>query len=80
MTVGQAGEYLTNPAFQLKLLLMVMAGINMAAFHLIPWQSVSRWDAGAPPPVAARVAGALSLALWIGVIACGRWIAFTHGA
>jgi hypothetical protein len=79
MTAGQAGEYITNPAFQLKLLLMVLAGINMAAFHLIPWRTVSHWDTGRPP-VAARLAGALSLALWVGVIACGRWIAFTHGA
>lgn len=79
MTAGQASEYITNPAFQLKLVLMVLAGINMAAFHLIPWRTVSHWDTGAPP-VAARLAGALSLALWIGVIACGRWIAFTHGA
>ena len=80
MTAGQAGEYITNPAFQLKLLLMVLAGINMAAFHLIPWRTVSHWDRGAPTPAAARVAGLLSLTLWIGVIACGRWIAFTHGA
>ncbi|MGZ3274308.1 MAG: DUF6644 family protein [Caulobacteraceae bacterium] len=79
MTAGQAGEYITNPAFQLKLLLIVLAGLNMAAFHLIPWRTVGSWDAGAPPPVSARLAGALSLALWIGVIACGRWIAFTHG-
>jgi hypothetical protein len=79
MTAGQAGEYITNPAFQMKLLLMVLAGINMAAFHLIPWRTVSHWDTGAPP-LAARLAGALSLALWVGVIACGRWIAFTHGA
>jgi len=80
MTVGQAGEYITNPAFQLKLLLMALAGLNMAAFHVIPWKTVSHWDAAAPPTVAARVAGVLSLTLWIGVIACGRWIACTHGA
>jgi hypothetical protein len=80
MTAGQAGEYITNPAFQLKLLLLLLAGLNMAAFHLIPWKTVSSWDTRAAPPVAARVAGALSLALWIGVIAAGRWIAFTHGA
>jgi hypothetical protein len=79
MTAGQAGEYITNPAFQLKLLLMVLAGLNMAVFHLIPWRTVSHWDTGRPP-VAARLAGGLSLALWVGVIACGRWIAFTHGA
>jgi hypothetical protein len=80
MSVGQAAEYITNPAFQLKLALMVLAGLNMAAFHLVPWRTVGSWDAGAPPPAAARLAGGLSLALWIGVIACGRWIAFTHGA
>jgi hypothetical protein len=80
MTAGQAGEYVTNPAFQLKLLLIVLAGINMAVFHLIPWRTVGSWDADAPTPLAARVAGALSLALWVGVIAAGRWIAFTHGA
>ncbi len=80
MTVGQAGEYITNPAFQLKLLLIVLAGLNMAAFHMIPWKTVGSWDSGTPTPVAARLAGGLSLALWIGVIACGRWIAFTHGS
>ncbi len=79
MTAGQASEYITNPAFQLKLVLIVLAGINMAAFHLIPWRTVSHWDAGRPP-LAARVGGALSLILWIGVITCGRWIAFSHGA
>jgi hypothetical protein len=80
MSVGQAGEYITNPAFQLKLLLLVLAGLNMAAFHLIPWKTVGAWDSGTGPPLAARVSGALSLTLWIGVIAAGRWIAFTHGA
>ena len=80
MTAGQAGEYITNPAFQLKLLLIVLAGLNMAIFHVLPWRNVRSWDAGTTPPAAARLAGGLSLVLWIGVIACGRWIAFTHGA
>lgn len=79
MAAGQAGEYITNPAFQLKLVLIVLAGLNMLAFHVITWKSVARWDRRAPPPVAARVAGGLSLLFWIGVIACGRWIAFAHG-
>ena len=79
MTAGQASEYITNPAFQLKLVMIVLAGLNMAAFHLIPWRTVAHWDTAAPP-IAARLAGGLSLALWIGVITCGRWIAFSHGA
>ena len=80
MSVGQAGEYITNPAFQLKLLLIVLAGLNMTAFHLIPWKTVGSWDSDSATPMVARLSGALSLTLWIGVIAAGRWIAFTHGA
>jgi hypothetical protein len=80
MFVGQATEYVTNPAFQLKLLLMALAGLNMLAFHFLIWKSVGHWDTHAAPPVAARIAGGLSLLFWIGVVACGRWIAFTHGA
>ena len=80
MFAPNAITYYGNTAFRLKMLALVLAGLNMAAFHLIPWKTVSHWDAGTPTPVAARVAGGLSLALWIGVIAAGRWIAFTHGA
>ena len=79
MFVGQATEYSTNPAFRLKLLLIVAAGVNMLAFHVMTWKGVARWDRHALPPPAARVAGALSLLFWIGVVAAGRWIAFTHG-
>lgn len=80
MFVGQAEEYITNPAFLAKMALMALAGVNMLAFHVLTWKSVDRWDTHAAPPVAARVAGALSLLFWIGVVACGRWIAFAHGA
>lgn len=79
MFVGQAEEYATNPAFLLKMALMVLAGLNMLAFHFLTWKGVDRWDTNAAPPAAARLAGALSLAFWIGVVAAGRWIAFTHG-
>lgn len=79
MAVGQASEYITNPAFLTKMTLLALAGVNMLAFHLITWKSVSHWDVNAPPPLGAKLAGALSLAFWVGVVAAGRWIAFTHG-
>lgn len=79
MLVGQAPEYITNPAFQSKMVLVGLAGLNLLAFHLIPWRTVRAWDQQSMPPAPARVAGALSLSFWIGVVACGRWIAFTHG-
>jgi hypothetical protein len=35
---------------------------------------VDQWDTATRPPQAARVAGAASLLLWIGVIFAGRWV------
>jgi uncharacterized membrane protein len=78
--VGQVGEYITNPAFLIKMGLLALAGLNMLAFHFIAWKTVGAWDREALPPPAARLAGALSLVFWIGVIVAGRWIAFTHGS
>jgi hypothetical protein len=37
---------------------------------------VVRWDEG-EPPMSAKVAGALSLLLWSGVVFFGRWVGFT---
>ena len=48
MFVGQATEYATNPAFRLKLLLIVLAGLNMLAFHFLTWKSVSLPGHGTP--------------------------------
>jgi hypothetical protein len=55
---------------------MALAGVNMAAFHAGAYRDVARWDKTPPTPAAARLAGALSLALWIRVIFCGRWVGF----
>jgi hypothetical protein len=56
---------------------MFLAGVNMAVFHFGAYRRVLEWDEKLPPPRAARLAGALSIALWIGVIFFGRWIGFT---
>jgi len=54
----------------------VLAGLNAAVFHLRPFRQVAGWDRGAPAPLQARLAACLSLALWTGVIACGRLLAY----
>ncbi len=71
----EAASLAFNPAFQLKLALIALGGINAAAFHLGPWRAVAGWE-HAPPPPAARLGGALSILLWLGVLACGRMIAY----
>jgi hypothetical protein len=76
---SNAVEYSKNLPFQMKMGLMALAGINMVAFHLVTYRSVAQWDEAPRTPPAARVAGAVSIALWLGIVAFGRWIGFTIG-
>ncbi len=69
--------YYQNGAFRLKLLLMMLAAVNMLYFELVTFRKVAAWDMSAKPPFAARLAGVVSLALWCGVIMTGRWIGFS---
>jgi hypothetical protein len=70
--------YMKEPWFYAKMILIGVAGVNMAIFHSVTWRTIGQWDAG-PPPRAARIAGFTSLALWVVVIACARMIGFTLG-
>jgi uncharacterized protein DUF6644 len=79
--------FTTNPVFyfgnfesRTKMVLMLLAGINMAVFELRTMKTVALWDVDKSPPAAARLAGALSLALWLGVITFGRLIGFAASA
>jgi uncharacterized membrane protein len=75
---SDAVHYAHNRLFQAKLVLLVLAGLNMAVFHLIGVRDIERWDTGTGhTPLATRAAAAISLALWIGVVALGRGIGFT---
>lgn len=75
--VSNAPAYAANVEFQLKLVAIALAGINMAIFHSTAHRRIADWDMDLPPPAAARVSGFLSLALWTVVIVLGRWIGFT---
>ena len=61
-------EIAANPAFRVKLVLILMAGGNALVFHAR--DSLRRHDG------VARLQAGLSLALWFGVIAAGRLIAY----
>jgi hypothetical protein len=74
--VSAPDQYLFNPAFQVKLALMAVAGLNVLFFYRFVFARVSLVAPEARPPVGARVAAAVSLACWIGVITCGRLITY----
>ena len=76
MFSAHASDFVASGIFPLKMGLILLAGVNAAVFHMGVFRTVQAWDVGAAPPVAARAAAALSLAAWIGVIACGRLLAY----
>ena len=62
--------------FWTKIALMLLAGLNALVFDRITSKGLAAWDLSPRPPLGARIAGALSLALWAGVIVLGRFTAY----
>lgn len=75
--ISNAARYWSNGYFKAKLVLLVLAGLNMLVFHFFIGRRVADWPASAPAPIAARVSGGLSLAFWVVIVVFGRWIGFT---
>ena len=75
--ISQAAAYFANTTFRIKMLIIVLAGINMLVFELITMRGVKDWDIKPLPPSAARLAGGLSLTCWMLVVVFGRWTGFT---
>lgn len=76
MFSSAATTYFENVPFRIKMVLLLLAGINMAVFHVTAFRAVHNWNYSLPTPMAARIAGSLSLLFWTGVIFAGRWIGF----
>jgi hypothetical protein len=74
---SNAVNYAHNFFFLGKLILIALAGLNMAIFHLIGARDIGRWGATRQTPLAAKIAGGVSLTVWVAVVAFGRWIGFT---
>jgi hypothetical protein len=65
-----------NIFFRLKMTFLLISGLNVAVFHFTTSRTMPRWDLDTRPPVPARLAGGVSLALWAAVAVCGRLIAY----
>lgn len=76
MFSSKAVVYFGNIPFRLKMLCLLLAGLNMVVFHTFSTRQLHAWDS-AVPPMQARIAGGLSLCLWTLTVAAGRWIGFT---
>ena len=69
--------YFHNTFFRAKMLLLVLAAVNMLVFELTARKTIERWDRASTTPSSAKVVATISLVIWIGVIVAGRVIGFT---
>lgn len=74
--MSQAAKAYGNVFFRTKLALLVILGINAAVYQIVFYPKMAQWESGGITPLGARLCGALSLILWIGVIICGRTMAY----
>lgn len=65
-----------NIFFQVKMTMIVLAGLNAFVFHKMVYRWVADWEELAVTPLSVRVAGFLSLVLWAGVVVAGRMQAY----
>ena len=77
MFMTNARVYYNNTPFRVKMVLLALAGLNMALFHLTAGRSVARWEKAPRAPGIGRVTATLSLTLWIAIVFAGRVIGFT---
>src|SRR5262245_60305670 len=77
MFITNAVVYAGNFYFRAKMVLLVLAGLNVLVFELTDARSVHLWDRNRSAPPIGRAVATLSLILWVAVIFAGRIIGFT---
>jgi hypothetical protein len=74
--MAEPDQYIYNPSFHFKILFMMVAGLNVLAFYSVVFWKVRVLPPGVSTPLSAKLIGAVSLAMWIGVIIAGRLLTF----
>jgi hypothetical protein len=74
---GYATAAYGNRYFRIKMLAIVLAGLNALVYHFVTERRIVIWDHDAGPPTGARLAGLISLVLWTTVILSGRLMSYT---
>jgi hypothetical protein len=73
---AEASHVALNPVFQLKAALVGAGLVNVALYEFVARREVDKLPPGVIMPARARIAGLLSLVIWVAVAACGRSIAY----
>jgi len=73
---SESSKMYDNVAFRIKILMIVLAGVNALVFHTLAYRKVETWNEATAPPIGAKLAGLFSLLLWFGIAIAGRMIAY----
>ena len=73
---GDPVRYSINIGFQIKMGLVVLAGLNAVFYYWKVGPVMYCWDANTPSPPIAKFVAYTSLALWTGILLCGRLIPY----
>ena len=73
---SEAVKICGNPAFRLKMLLLLLAGIQALLFQTVVSRKLPTWDDRPALPVMAKVMGMISILLWLAIVTAGRFIGF----
>lgn len=74
MFITRASAHVQNPAFQTKMGLLLLAGMNIALFHFRALPAMLPSVNGGASPKLARCTAGLSLLLWCAIMLAGRWV------
>ena len=77
---GDPYQYKDNIAFIMKLLFILIAGVNVLVFYLTFFDKVESMGPGDDAPFGAKVVAVTSLFLWFGVMYWGRMLPFVGNA
>jgi hypothetical protein len=75
--ISDAVAYWDDEPFRMKFVAMGIAGVNMLVFHFVTCRNIAEWESSPRTPWGAKVAGGMSMLLWVFVVGFGRWIGFT---
>jgi hypothetical protein len=73
---AKLSQYYDNPYFQMKMSLLFLVGVHAIVFRKSVYGNTEALDRATVIPGVAKAAAIMSLCLWIGIISCGRWIAY----
>lgn len=73
---GDPGRYAVNIGFQIKMILVLIAGLNVLVFALKINPVIGQWDPHGDTPGLAKTIAWVSLAAWTGVLLLGRLIPY----